>query len=222
MQLCLVLLGSVLALGWILGRAWLLLECDVRAVGEPSGTWAMAVGVAAGPFALAGVAGSDRVSHLEVRAFGRRLPKLRSRSARSREEKEPTPSQAPSPMAASGAELWRQRFGRLKDHGEFLLSLRHHLKSEPIGIDLVYGFRDVALTGRVLGALAAFSGVLPAPVELWQTPLWSGPERWEARTSGRLRIRLCLVIGELLWYMLKRRQKPPSSRSETNGKNQHL
>ncbi|HEY8945909.1 MAG TPA: hypothetical protein VIM73_16690, partial [Polyangiaceae bacterium] len=96
------------------------------------------------------------------------------------------------------------------------------VRLESVGLDLVYGFRDVALTGRLAGGIAALSGVLPARVQLTQTPLWSGPERWEITAQGRLGIWLGLALKELLWYILGRRFGRSTARESLHGQDQHL
>lgn len=219
MQLWLVLLGSAFLLPWILVHAWFPLECDLKALGEPSGTWAAGIGLGSGPFVLAGVAAPGTQFRSEFHVFGIRIPvgRRRPKATVGTGGREPPPERdVPDASPTRVGPLARQ-LDRAVQHATLLKRLAGHVRIEPITIDLVYGFRDLALTGRVLGALAALSGVLPASISLTQTPLWDGPERWEARARGRIEVRLGLVLGELLWYMLKQRCEHLRARGQLHG-----
>lgn len=208
MQLWFLLLGSIVVLSWVLIFARLFVEFDFRARGEPTGAWIAAFGVAAGPLAFAALAARDAQVQLELHCFGRRIPL--SRKTRQPKASEPTGVQTPAPATTN--EVVEQevtplskRLDDVKGYGSLIARLEKHIEFEAAAVELVYGFRDVALTGKILGALCALSGVLPASVRLAHTPLWDGPERWEVGGEGRIGIGLGLVLKDLLWYMCGRR-----------------
>jgi hypothetical protein len=82
---------------------------------------------------------------------------------------------------------------------------RGRVAIDDLTLDVAYGFRDIALTGQITGALYALSGVLPAQIVLTQRPSWAGDERWELTGAGHVRLWPGLVLLEVLWYMLRKR-----------------
>jgi hypothetical protein len=86
-----------------------------------------------------------------------------------------------------------------------LLSERRHFRLRYLVLDLEYGFRDPLLTGRLVGALAALSGVLPAPVEIRQRPRWDFEDGWDVQLDGRAIAKPWLVLLDLAFYVLRQK-----------------
>lgn len=201
-QLWLVLLGCGVMLGVIALFAALRVELDARGFGEPSGAWAGAFGIGFPAGALSGVCGRGVPLALELHVFGRRFPlKWRARAARAAPpESAPEKPDSTEPMSAR-VERWLSSPPEL----ETLLRVGKWVLLDRLSLDASYGFRDIALTGRVAGALYALSGALPEKVHLTQRPNWDGSERWELSLAGRLSFYPVLVLLTLLWYMLRTR-----------------
>jgi hypothetical protein len=201
-QLWLVVLGCSATLGLLAVFAALRVELDARAVGEPSGAWVLAFGLGFGLAAVSGVCGKGVPLAVELHALGRRFP-LRWRGRN--KPKEPKKDEENAPLGESlGARV--ERF--MASPPALLEPLRlagRRVSLEELSIDAVYGFRDIALTGRVAGALYALAGILPDYVHLSQRPSWDGSERWELNLSGRVAVYPVLVLAEFLWYMLRAR-----------------
>jgi len=198
-QLWLVLLGCCVALGLVALFAVLRLELDARGCGQPSGEWACAFGLELGPLTLSGVATSGAALRLELHGLGRRFLLRRRKPEPEKAEAAPL-----SARPAGAARLWRW----LQQPASGLEPLRRvgrHVGFERLQIDASYGFQDIALTGKLAGALYALAGILPASVVLTNRPSWDGGERWELAVVGRLTAAPGRVLLELLWYMLRTR-----------------
>jgi hypothetical protein len=196
MQLALVAMASAVALAAIALLSAFRLSIDARALGQPSGAWALAFGLELGALQLAGAVGPAAASSLEARVFGRKL-------ARGRRRPKPTPKREAKGRAAKSSRFpeWLDPIDALV----FLLDERRHLSIEVLDVDLAYGFRDVALTGKIAGVLYALGGALPPPVRINQRPSWEGGETWQAHVNGRIALWPGLVLAEVLWYMLRAR-----------------
>lgn len=219
MQLWLVLLGSALALTVIATCVRWGVELDLRAQGEPTGAWAIALGVALGPIAVTSLWARSVPFRVDVFCFGRPLELGRGRRS-------DTAAAEPDPPASSGPEAAEQHqrearpapslTERLRE-GERYLSLAGRLEPlvrvDAIELDCSYGFRDVALTGRFVAVLSVLGALLPRRVSLRQTPLWHGPERWSVQAQGRVGVAFGLVLVELLRYIVARRFGNTRSRS---------
>jgi hypothetical protein len=206
MQLFAVLVGSAFSLLIVAFFAALKISFDLRGVGQASGAWAVAFGVELGPLQLAGMTGSA-ATKLDLRLFGFRVPLSREKRAPRREKPKPEPSEP------------RRRSRFLDgidpvDAGLFLLDERRHVAIESLDVTLDYGFRDVALTGKIVGALYMLAGALPPQVRIHQNPSWEGAETWQAHVAGRIATWPALVVAEVLWYIIRarmrRRPAPPN------------
>ena len=201
MQLWLVLLGCGAVLGLIAVFAALRVELDARGFGEPSGGWAFAFGLGVRLAAVSGVCGKGVPLAAELHVLGRRFP-LRWRG-RKRREKPPEEAAKAPPRERLGVRI--ERWLGSPSSIEHLLRVRRRFRLDGLVVDTSYGFSDIALTGRVAGALYALSGALPESVTLNQRPRWDGSERWELSLSGRVALYPVLVLFDLLWYMLRTR-----------------
>ncbi|MDQ2644641.1 MAG: hypothetical protein M3020_12545 [Myxococcota bacterium] len=206
MQLFAVLLGSALSLGLLCVFAALEIAFDLRGVGRANGAWALAFGVEVGPVQLGGVTGSA-ATKLELRLFGFRVP-----LPRSREKRAPRPEEPKAPADPGRVSRFFEGLDPV-DAGLFVLDERRHIAVESLDVTLDYGFRDVALTGKIAGALYMLAGVLPPRVRIHQNPSWGGAETWQAHLAGRVATWPALVVADVLWYIirarLRRRPSPP-------------
>jgi len=209
MQLFAVLVGSALSLCVIAFFAALRIAFDLRGVGQASGAWAVAFGIEIGPAQLAGMTGSG-AKKLELRVFGVRVP-----LPKRRQPGPPAPKKEPEPEAhePKRKSRWLEGIDPI-DAGLFLLDERRNVAIESLDVTLDYGFRDVALTGKLAGALFMLAGALPPTVRLHQNPSWEGAETWQAHVAGRVATWPGLVVVEVLWYILRarlrRRRAPPN------------
>jgi hypothetical protein len=203
MQLAFVALGSAIALGALALLAALRVAIDARAVGQSNGSWALGFGVEVGPLQLAGVLGTAAPKRLELQLFGRQIALTRLLTGRRKKKA------AEADAKSKPEELVKRR--RLPswldplDVALFLLDERRHLRPERLELELDYGFRDVALTGKLSGALYVLSAVMPAQVTIKQNPRWDGADTWQVHLDGRLALWPGLVLVEVLWYMFRAR-----------------
>lgn len=209
MQLVLVGAGSALVLLLLALVCALRVSFDVRALGRADASWVVAFGVETGPFQLAGVLARQSPARLDLRLFGRRLSLHRRARARTKKPRARAP--------ASGKP--RRRLPAWIDPVDaalFLLEERRHVQIEQLDLELDYGFRDVALTGKLAGALYVLAGVLPPSVTLRHNPSWEGTETWQAHAEGRVALWPGLVLVEVLWYMIRARlrHRPASPAAE--------
>jgi hypothetical protein len=202
-QLWLVLIFGLLALGAILLFGALRVEIDARGFGEPDGAWALAFGVDAGAFALAGVLGSATPPRIELLTLGRRF-----RLPSSKREKKPRPRRKSAPgnrVQRQSNRIWRSISA--SDLIELVFADRRRLSVEVLDVDVAYGFKDIVLTGKLTGALYALAGALSGRVRVTQRPRWDGAERFELSLHGTLSIWVGRVLAELAWFMLRARSR---------------
>src|SRR5262249_28092175 len=103
------------------------------------------------------------------------------------------------------------------DFAARLLDERKRLHIERMRLDLGYSFRDIALTGKIMGATYAVSALLPARVVVRQEPRWESVDRWEFTLEGELRLWLGLLVYDALVYVLMTllRRRPALSKRAT-------
>ena len=80
---------------------------------------------------------------------------------------------------------------------------RRRIEIEPTEIELEYGFRDIALTGKTLGAIFALTPLLPAPIVIHQIPHWESSDRAAFAGSGSIRVWPGLLIVDAAWYLIR-------------------
>ena len=196
MQLWVLLLASALCLALLLVLAAFELEFDAQGFGEASGAWAAAFGVTLAGVLVSGVWARQQPLKVDVRVFGRKVALPRAGRRRKRKPKdgatEPVRARRRLPLDLTQAiELCVQELGRIE--------------VTRVDAAVTYGFRDIALTGRLAGALYALSGVLPPTVHFNQTVHWDGAERWEAKAAGRIALWPGRVLFDVVWFMLRAR-----------------
>ncbi|MFO0566899.1 MAG: hypothetical protein U0263_14620 [Polyangiaceae bacterium] len=180
---------------------------NLQARGEPSGFWAIAGGAEFGPVAMSAIAARGIEAQVAVHAFGRKVLVRKLTGRKVEPEPEPVPEPAePVPSALARAEARYQRLARWLDPVDlalFVVGERRRIELLPTVVELEYGFRDIALTGKLLGALYALSAFLPSALELRQRPSWESTDRASLSGSGKIRIwpgRLCV---DAAWYLIK-------------------
>ncbi|MBE7480735.1 MAG: DUF2953 domain-containing protein [Polyangiaceae bacterium] len=181
----------------------LTLHFSLQARGEPNGFWALGGGVQLGPFAGSGVAAKGVPAQLALHAFGRKLwsRKLGELGAERAEPEEPAEPPAKTKL--------RERFAKLErwfdpvDLFFFLVHERRRIELLPTIVDLEYGFRDIATTGKLLGAIYAISPLLPAPILVRQSPSWESLDRASLASSGAIRLWPGLLVVDAAWYLIR-------------------
>ncbi len=187
--LALVALLLLLAVYWPLR-----LDVSARAKGEADGRFMVAGGASLSFVSLTFVWARGIRPELKLLVFGR---KWRFR---------PRPSERPRPAAEPAKEQpSTDAWGRV-DPLKLLLKLvseRRHLRLRYLVLDLAYGFRDPLLTGRLVGAISALSGVLPRVIEIRQRPRWDFEDGWEVALDGRAFVKPWLVLLETAAYVVR-------------------
>jgi hypothetical protein len=182
-------------------------NCNAQGRADPSGSWAVAIGFGCGPVALSAIAAAGVKPFLTCHLFGRQLLRLPIAPWLRRK---PKPEEAPS-RAAPHAPLSRLersvgRFFRSLDPIEAALYWWERadiFQVRSLIVDLQYSFRDVWLTGRILAALYALSGVLPEHWQINQTPSWTFEDRVALAADGRFRIWPGRLLFDLVRFVLK-------------------
>ncbi|MBI3202201.1 MAG: hypothetical protein HYZ29_11705 [Myxococcales bacterium] len=182
------------------------LRFTLQARGEPSGFWALAGGAQIGPMAASGVAAKGVPAHLNLHVFGRRLWQKRLAELAEPKPEAEDDAEALKDSALSRAEAGYHRLERWFDPTDlflFLVGERRRIVIEPTLIELEYGFRDIALTGKTLGAIYALSPLLPAPVVVRQIPHWESTDRAGLAASGAIRVWPGLLVVDAAWYLIR-------------------
>jgi hypothetical protein len=202
--------GALPWLGALLGLALLLVlicrwplrfDVNARARGEADGGWVVAGGASLSVLATAFVWSRGIPPQLTFFLFGRKLAwKLDWRRRKSKPQRK---REAEQGRASRGV---RRAWGKVDPLGLMtqVLSERRHFRLRYLVFDLDYGFRDPLLTGRLVGALAALSGVLPAPIEIRQRPRWDFEDGWTVQLDGRAIVKPWLVLLDLVVYVVRR------------------
>ncbi|HVY27291.1 MAG TPA: hypothetical protein VHB79_12115 [Polyangiaceae bacterium] len=190
-------LGALLALALLLlAFAWWPLRLDIsgRARGEADGRWVVAAGCSLSGLSIALVWARGIKPQISVQLFGKKLswkPSWRQQLAR------PVPKRV---KEASG-----RAWARVDPLGLALkvVEERRHVRLRYLVLDLVYGFRDPLLTGRLVGALSVLSAVLPHPIEIRQAPRWDFEDGWEISLDGRAIVRPWLALLDIAGYVVR-------------------
>lgn len=209
----------------LVGVGLLLLPLRVRfslqARGEPNGFWALAGGAQLGPVAASGIAAKGVPAELAVHVFGKRLWRKRLAELGARPE-QAEQAEAEPERRPGLAERYRklERWLDPVDLFFFLVSERRRIRLEPTVVDLEYGFADIALTGKLLGAIYAITPLLPAPLLVRQAPSWESLDRASLAGSGSIRFWPGLLIVDAAWYLIRnakirrRERRPPRGAPE--------
>jgi hypothetical protein len=211
------LAASAALLGLLMLLAWLLpvsLNSSLQGRAEPSGSWAVALGLGLGPIAFSAIAAAGVVPFVTCHVFGRQLVRLPlSRWQRRKSPPKPDAAQADAdakqaapPPSLSRVERSVWRLVRSLDPLETLLSWwekSHLFQVRSLVFDVEYSFRDVALTGRILAGLYMLGAVLPEHWQINQTPSWESEDRVALAANARFRIWPGRLLVDLLGFVLK-------------------
>ena len=202
-------------LGVIAWRVPMSFSSNLQGRAEPSGTWALALGLGFGPLALTAIAATGVTPFVTCHAFGKQLLRLPVsrwlRRAPKKSEPKPEPSEeAPEvpPFRYSRIERSVARFFRALDPVDTVLTWwekERVFEVHSLVVDTEYSFSDVALTGQILAGMYMLSGVLPERYEIHQTPIWETEDRVKLSVDGKFRIWPGRLFVDVLGFVLKQR-----------------
>lgn len=185
-----------LALVLVLAAHWpLRLDVNARARGEADGRWVVAGGASLSVLAVAFVWARGLSPQLTFLLFGRKLAWKPSWAGDASKPAKPAKTEKPKKPGKSDPLGFALQ----------LLSERRHFRLRYLVLDLEYGFRDPLLTGRLVGALAALSGILPAPIEIRQRPRWDFEDGFDVQLDGRAIAKPWLVLLDMVVYVLRQK-----------------
>jgi hypothetical protein len=192
------------------------LSSSLQGRAEPSGGWAVALGLGLGPIALSAIAAAGVAPFVTCHVFGRQLARLPLsrwlRGAHKVDSAEQKPAMRPATW--SRVEQSLARFFRSLDPLEMVLSWwekERIFQVRSLVVDVEYSFRDVALTGRILAGLYVLSAVLPEHWQINQTPSWESEDRLTLAADGRFRIWPGRLLIDLAGFVLKQRSRARQS-----------
>lgn len=195
-------------------------ELSAEARAEPDGFWALAGGLALGPFALSGAGARGVPSALHLYAFGKRRHshELREEPVVEQEEASEAPPEADAPEEAESSRdetrsrVWRflSRHFDLVDALAWLFAERRRVRLD-MDVEVAYSCRDIALTGRIYAVFCLVVPLLPRGVRFRPTPSWDTVDQGRVHASGSVRLFAGLVLWDLFWYMLRKRFAPRRS-----------
>lgn len=209
---CVVVIA--LALVW-LARASFTISSSLQGRADPSGSWAVAWGLALGPLAVTTIAAPQVKPFLSCHLFGRqlaRVPISRLLDRGKRPEKEPpraSEANAQPPPAETEKKRgpsWLQNLDPIEAVLSWWQSERV-LAFDSLLVDVSYSFRDIALTGRILAAIYVLSAVLPDGCEIHQTPDWESIDRVALEADGKLRFWPGRLVVWAVGFVLKQRSR---------------
>jgi hypothetical protein len=186
------------------------LSLNLQGRGEPSGVWILAGGAQLGPLALSGAAGRDVPSVMQAHVLGRRV--WQRPAGPSKRE--------PSPEQRSRKQRLRRRLDPL-DFALFLVRERRRIRVDRLDVDLDYSFADVALTGKMMGAIFMLSAVLPPRIVVRQRSSWESVDKAALHLSGSMRVFFVLLILDVLSYRRKSTKRVPRRANSPNPRGRH-
>ena len=208
LALCALSLGLIALLAY---RLPVSLSSNLQARAEPSGSWALALGMGVGPLALSAIAAHGVQPFLTCHVFGKQLLRLPLARWLRRRPKEPKPESSEPPLKpepASRVERALVRFFRELDPLEALWAWwekERVFEVVSLELDVDYSFADVALTGQILAGLCMLSGVLPERYVINQTPRWDFEDRVALAADGRFRMWPVRLVVDVVGFVLKQR-----------------
>ena len=223
---CLVASVALLVVGVLLALLlpWSL-SSNLQGRADPSGSWAVALGIGLGPLALTAIAAAGVPPFMTAHVFGRQLARLplsrwirRKPKAKAVEQAEQAPAEPATTF--SRFEQSVARLFRTLDPLETALSIWHkdHLfEVRSMTVDLEYSFRDIALTGRILAGLYMLTAVLPEHWVINQTPSWESEDRIAFAADGRFRIWPGRLALDLARFVLNQRAKARQGAAPVSG-----
>ncbi len=155
----------------------------------PDGRWVVAAGVESGPLSTALVAARGITPQIVVELLGRRVLERRLRMP-TRRPRGPSGARSLVEELERVERLYRrvERFVDPVDVGLFLVEERRRLELGFLDVLVRFGADDVALTGKVTGAVLVLDGFLGGRISVRPEPVFSGEELAEVRGRGRVRV----------------------------------
>lgn len=220
------LIAALVVLAVALGLVFvpLRIRLNLQGRGEPDGFWALAGGAELGPLAGSGLGARGVEPLVQLHVFGRRvwkrtLRELLARTPKAEETGESTKEKVERALdkAKSGYERLERRLDPL-DLALFMVRERRRVRVERLVIELEYSFADITTTGKLLGAIYAFGAILPAEVEIYQSPSWEDVDRGAFTGSGTIKVWPGLLLVDAGWYLIRNvrvRSRPRSAKEAT-------
>ncbi len=170
--------------------------------GEPSGAWAVAAGTQIGPVAITSVAASGVRAMARAHVFGRQvwerpLSELRRATPEGDE---------PEKDALAAVRGGYGRFERWFDPAataRFLIGEHRRVRLESLTADLDYSFRDVVLTGQLMGAIYALGGMLPRRVVIRQKVSWKAEDRASVALASTVKVWPGRMVVDALIFVVR-------------------
>ncbi len=196
-----------------LARASFTISSNLQGRADPSGSWAIAWGIALGPLALTTLAAPQVKPFLSCHLFGKQLARVPlSRFLERKKQSLEGDVQATNAESRPGLEAAQQKRGssflQNLDPLEAVLSWwesERVLALDSLIVDVTYSFRDIALTGRILAAIYVLSAVLPEGYEVRQTPDWESVDRGTLEAEAKLRFWPGRLVVWAVGFVLKQR-----------------
>ena len=186
------------------------LNSNLQLRAEPSGSWAVALGIALGPVAFSAIAAQGIEPFLTCHVFGRQVVRFPlSRWLRAPKKKDPAAPEAPHKRL--NLTRIERAIGGFFSHLDPLETLyawwekKRVFEVRSLELDVEYSFRDVALTGQILAGLCMLSGVVPERYVIRQTPGWESEDRLQLAADGRFRVWPVRLVVDVLGFVLKQR-----------------
>jgi hypothetical protein len=170
-------------------------DASGKARGEADGSWVIAGGVSLGVLGAAFVWARGISPQLSILLFGKKLPWKPEWTKRATRP-------VPERVKTASRRLWA-RVDPIQ-LGLKLLEERRHVRLRYLIVDLAYGFRDPLLTGRLVGAISVLEAVLPAPIEIRQSPRWDFEDGWEIGLDARAIVRPWLMLLDIGVYVVSK------------------
>jgi len=215
-----IAVAIVFAIALILVLLPIRLRFNFQGRGDPSGVWAIAGGAQIGPAVGSGVAARGIETTIQAHLFGRSIYKRTLKELRAERDKVREESDSIEPVI----EKLEARYKKLErwfdplDLALFLLRERRRVVFERVIVDLDYSFADITVTGKLLGAIYAFSALLPAQIVIRQNPRWEFVDKLAVAGSGKIRIWPGLLVVDAAWFLIRNvrvRRRPPEATEST-------
>lgn len=197
--IALALLGAVVL---VLVFVPLRLRLSLQGQGDPSGAWALAGGVQMGPVSLSGAAAHGVSPRGQLHVFGKRVLQLprNEEPAKAKRAQESAEEEKKSDGVYA-------RLSRRIDPLElalFVVNERKRVKLGHLDLELDYSFEDVALTGKILGAVYALSGMFPGRVRIQQNVSWESVDRARGAMTSELELWPGLAVLDAAGFLLQK------------------
>ena len=176
------------------------LHLNLQGRGDPTGAWALAAGAQVGPLAASGLGARGVPASVQAHLFGRQVWQREVRALLEKDSKAKDDEETPGVT-----DRYRQleRWFEPTEVARFALGEHRRIRIESIEIDVDYSFANVALTGKILGAIYALNGVLPPQIVIRQNASWDAVDKAALALTGTIKIWPGLLIVDTLVFGVK-------------------